>query len=287
MRQNLLRTSYYAASDAVNRALANTKEIVTTIDSKVPSLDTSIGTALQQLFTDQLDPGLRNRLKSLSENFTDFLEFAEEGKFGADNHIDPIILTNALFTTFNSYLASQALAKSNIYGTVGNSTNVVALATNGTQLAYPIQCSSLDAEDVCDAWYYSNDYRSSFGLVSHAQPSTNYGPLLSKLFALGYVTGDRLFKPPFPCNTYDFHDPGSRNFTITPTGLDTTCLSYLDVYTWDMFCHLDPSASDVSSEECEFLEGPAQEGFWKPKGKVPAAYLGPLISQNKFKISRS
>ena len=166
---------------------------------------------------------------------------------------------------------------------------MVELATNGSALAYPIDCKNgLDKQGVCDAWWVSSNYNSSFGLVSRTLPQQNLGKLATNLFGQ-YTSGELLFEGSYICGGGGANFKGPVNITLTTTGVNTACISALDVYTWDPTCH---AAGGVggANEQCEFLEAGAQKGFWEEvKGgarRVPAAYLGPAIAQTEVKLTR-
>ncbi|KAI4162008.1 MAG: hypothetical protein LQ342_004320 [Letrouitia transgressa] len=167
-------------------------------------------------------------------------------------------------------------------------TSVSNLVTNGTQLAYPIDCAQgLDPQGVCDAWWWSEKYNSSFGLANRNTPNEAFGPMISKLFSLGFTTGKLLFDNAYACR----HPIGTQvDVNVTAAGVNTPCWSMIDVYVWDMACHVNPAAAGDEQVNCEFEGFGREPNFWEPSGtarNVPNSYLGPAIAQNVIKISRA
>ena len=241
--------------------------------------------------TAQVRSNLNQTVQSVMANATEFLAFAEQGNFSSKVQTLPDT-TNYIKYAFNTYTIASALIKSNIYAVIGKGTNPTELATNGTKIAYPIECTQgLDPQGVCDAWWYSTNYKSAFGLVSRDTPEMNYGDLQTKLFT-NYTTGELLFEAAYECNNQGNHG-GPVNITVTTAGVNTACISILDTYTWDMTCHDGVTRNVSGAKPCEYLEVGKQPGFWDPSVSdpnivtVPAAYLGPAIAQDVVKITRS
>lgn len=226
-----------------------------------------------------------------------FLAFANQDKFSdSPPSIQP---TNVyVLYVFNTYIISKALNGNNIKGTVGLGTNPQALATNWTgasPLAYDLDaCREYNEQNICDAWWYSKNLSSAFGLDDFKGMNKNKADLMKTLLA-DYTTGEMLFEASYKCQATKKPDT-SFNLTVTPEGLVSDCISQLEIGTWDMGCD-DPT--DPRSK-CEFLEPeiPRQDKFLDDNGgsafggpsdsvySVPYCYLGPLITQKKYRLRR-
>ena len=248
------------------------------------------------LIQQQVQSNLNMTLVSVMANSTEFLIFAEVGNFSAEV-LKIADVTNYLFYAFNTYIISEALMKNNILAVVGRDTDPVALATNGTELDYDIDCKNgLNEQKICDAWWWSENYKSAYTLDNFDHMERNYGQQLSRLF-LNMTTGQLLFENAFGCNSAgDFGGP--VNVTVSVKGVSTACISQLEVLTWDMLCHLeDEGENEGPAPDCQFLEKPRQKDFWynnmhtvssQPALSVPAGYLGPAIARkNKIPLKRS
>lgn len=241
---------------------------------------------------------------------TSFLAFASQGNFTAACPSLPDQQTYLLYG-FNTYVVSAALAGNDIRAAVALDTNVQALATNGSQdsLAYDLSaCAGYDAYNVCDAFWYSGALGATFSLNHFAHPGRALGGLLVALFEK-YTTGQLLFDNAYACARSSNSDaqqpqPASSSssssseltVTINAAGVNTQCLSRLEVLTWDMSC------TNVRDKQCEFLdrgEEGAQNGWLgncgsesyfsvmdEPVYCVPNGYLGPLVRQRRYKLDR-
>ena len=183
-----------------------------------------------------------------------------------------------------------------IYGVLAQDTNPQALATNGSTTNYDLSdCEGYNEQNVCDNWWYSGRYLSAFGLDDFNHPDRGYGDVLTTLFT-NFTTGELLFDNAYACNAEgNYGQP--VNITVNQAGVNTGCLSQLRVVTWDMSCD-DPLKH--TSNNCEFLEIPRQDGFFgdcnshsaysvmdDPVYCVPNSYLGPLITSKDYKLKRN
>ena len=236
---------------------------------------------------------LNKTVSSVMSDVTEFLAFASQGNFTASAPSLPDE-TQYLLYAFNTYIISTGLRGNNIYGIIAKDTNVQSLATNGSQntLAYDLSdCQGYNSENVCDTWWYSGNYASTFGLDDFSHIERGYGDVMTQLFQK-YTTGQLLFDNAYGCNLNgNYGKPVS--VTVTPQGINTQCLSQLRVLTWDMSC------SDIN-RQCEFVEQGPQGQFLGNCGSqsyfsvmdepiycVPNSYLGPLINQRQYKLQRT
>ena len=241
---------------------------------------------------------LNDTVTEVMKNSTMFLAFASQGNFTNGTPTLPQ-QTNYLLYGFNTYIISQAMKGNNIYATMAVDTNPQALATNGTTLNYPIDCQAYNEQNVCqgESWWYSGTYSSAFGLDDFSHMDREYGDVMTQLLA-NYTTGELLFENAYACNMNgNYGQP--INVTVNAGGVNTACLSQLQVLQWDMGC-TDPHPV----VECEFLQPDAnnktrQNTFLEDCGShsafstmdettycVPEGYLGPLLTQNKYKLKR-
>lgn len=280
------KTWYEAVGDASDASQAYIGGIASlinpdTVATATPKLSSNFADLVRQIRSN-----LNQTAASVLSNGTEFLAFAETGNFSAQD-LALADVTNYLTFAFNTYIVSNTLRGNDIYSVVRKGTDVVGLATNGTKLAYPIDCKSLDENNLCDAFYYSKNYASTFGLVSKQNQTRNFGDLQRDLFG-NLTTGELLFEASYARGVVAAGSP--VNVTVTARGVETAFISQLDVVTWDMTCHADPSANGDADSKCEYLEVGKDEGFWgESKGVriVPPAYLGPALVQDGVKISRS
>ncbi|KAI4159470.1 MAG: hypothetical protein LQ342_006549 [Letrouitia transgressa] len=230
-------------------------------------------------------------LSEVMGNSTAFLAFAQKGNFSGKPPSLPE-QENYLYYGFNTYLISQALNGNNVYGVISPGTDVKALANNGSKLNYPIDCKDYDDYGICDAWWYSTNYRSSFTLDNFDHMNRNYGRNMYDLIS-NFTTGELLFEGAYACHSEgNFGQP--VNITINAGGINTACISQLKILTWNMDC------TSVTDKECEFVEaGQAQDTFFATSDlcplaggycphtySVPAGYLGPLLTQDDFTLRR-
>lgn len=237
---------------------------------------------------------LNKTLVSVMSNSSEFLVFASQGNFTASAPSLPDE-ENYLLYAFNTYIISAGLAGNNVFGVVSKDTNVRDLATNATSksLNYDLSaCKSYNDQNVCDAFWYSEKYNSTFTLDDFSHMNRNYGPTLTKLFQ-NYTTGQLLFDSGYACNTAgNYGQP--VNVTINAAGVNTACLSQFRIVSWDMSCH------DPTKHQCEFAEIKAQPQMYGTCGShsifsvmddpihcVPYGYLGPLVTQTSHKLRRS
>ncbi|KAI4159878.1 MAG: hypothetical protein LQ342_006206 [Letrouitia transgressa] len=244
---------------------------------------------------------IQNTTSYVMDDMNAFLAFANQDVFSDD---PPSIQPTNVYVmyVFNTYIISKALNGNNIKGTVGLGTNPQALTTNWTNtnpdspLAYDLDaCKEFDEQNICDAWWYSKNLSSAFGLDDFKGMNKNKADLMKTLLA-DYTTGEMLFEGSYKCQATKKPD-NSLNLTVTPGGLVSDCISQLQIGTWDMGCD-DPT--DPRSK-CEFLEPevPRQNmfldgntgaslygGSTNPVYSVPYCYLGPLITQKKYRLRR-
>lgn len=258
---------------------------------QMAELENAMGTIIQTV-----QNNLNKTAVSVMSNTTEFLAFASQGNFST-SAISLPNQANYLLYAFNTYIISKALTGNNVYGTIGLNTNVQSLATNGSKTAYDLSdCKGYNAQNVCDTWWYSGRYNSTFGLDDFSHYDRNYGDVMTTLFS-NYTTGELLFDDAYSCNTAGNHGQ-PVNVTISSTGISTGCLSQLRIGTWDMGC--DNPISHASATGCEFLEIPSQGQFFgncgshsaysdmdQPTYCVPQSYLGPLIAQDGTLLKRS
>lgn len=237
---------------------------------------------------------LEDAFSLVAGNMNNFLAFAQQGIFCLSNNTNPASDTEYMVYSFNTFIISQALKRNNVHAVVARDTNPQQLATNGSRLAYDIDCRAYDEYGLCDAWWYSKNYMSAFTLDNFGEMSRNYRKELRQLFSAGLTTGQLLFENALACQIQG-NTAKPVNLTIYAGGLNAACLSQLPMLTWDQSCHADllrlnPKARNhrnlESETRCEFLEQPKQPGFVEkdstdyatgPRYYVPTGYLGPLI----------
>ncbi|KAL8867078.1 MAG: hypothetical protein Q9174_005894, partial [Haloplaca sp. 1 TL-2023] len=184
----------------------------------------------------QVQSNLNKTVTSVMADPREFLAFASQGNFTASAPSLPD-QTQYLLYAFNTYIISAGLRGNNIYGTIAKDTNVQALATNGSQVneAFDLSaCEGYNSENVCDTWWYSGFYNSTFSLNHFSHMERGYGDVMTQLFQK-YTTGQLLFDNAYGCN---INGNFGKNISVTvnPEGINTQCLSQLRILTWDMGC---------------------------------------------------
>lgn len=242
----------------------------------------------------QVQSNLNKTVTSVMADPKEFLTFANQGNFTASLPSLPD-QTQYLLYAFNTYIISTALDRNNIYGTIAKDTNVQSLATNGSQnnLAYDLSdCQGYNSENVCDTWWYSGNYASTFGLDHFSHIERGFGDTMTQLFQK-YTTGQLLFDNAYGCNLNGNYGT-NVTVTVNAQGINTQCLSQLRILTWDMSC------DNPHHRQCEFEEQGPQNQFLAICGSqsyfrvmddpiycVPNSYLGPLINQRTYKLKRN
>ncbi|KAL8682030.1 MAG: hypothetical protein Q9186_001906 [Xanthomendoza sp. 1 TL-2023] len=241
---------------------------------------------------------LNKTVVSVMADPKEFLAFASQGNFTAAAPSLPDQQQYLLYA-FNTYLISTCLNGNNVHGTIAKDTNVQALATNGSQNSLNEgfrdditgYCTGYSSPNVCDSWWFSGNYNSTFGLDHFSHLDRGFHDLLETIFQK-YTTGQLLFDNAYGCNQNgNYGRPVS--VTVNAAGINTQCLSQLRILTWNMECN------DIRDRTCEFVEEEAQgqylgncgsKSFFsvmdEPVYCVPNGYLGPLINQRQYKLRR-
>ncbi|KAG8531389.1 uncharacterized protein KY384_003018 [Bacidia gigantensis] len=257
---------------------------------QMADLANDFGTVLQGV-----QSNLNQTLVSVMANVTEFLAFAEQGNFTSKPQSLPeqAGYFNDRYYAFNTYLISQTLNGNNVYAVLGKGTDPHQLATNGSKLADDIDLkdckTGYNSVGVCDAWWYSGNYRSAFTLDNFSHMNWNYGDKITSLLQ-NLTTGELLFEGAYACGAQG-NFGGPVNITVDKGGVNTACISQLKVLTWDMTCHGAGAVVTQQSADCEFLEMPKQNKFWYtngaqrgnvgPRYSVPYGYLGPAITSGR------
>lgn len=286
---NAFFTAWYTA---VSAAPNNVDSIVSTLDPDPSPMEAAALSADYQTLVQGVQTKISDTLTNVLGNATQFVAFINQGKFTVPNIPDGNTLTSFLSDAFNTYLISQSLSQGGISVTVGVDTDPVDLSTNGTEFDLPYMLGDCgggrNAQGVCDAWWYSDTYNSSFALQSANASSTNYGDTITRLLASNLTTGKLLFDSPYAC-TLNGVVGGAANVKIDAAGVNTFCINNFVPLVWDKQCHASPS--DDPGSNCEFVGVEKQGPFWFDEGDgqhfVPYSYLGPAIAQEGSGITRS
>ena len=256
----------------------------------IASLKTQMVELLQQV-----QGNLNKTLVSVMTNSTEFLAFASQGNFtmSAPSLADQ---SNYLLYGFNTYIVSAALAGNEVKAVLALDTNPQKLSTNGSTLNYDIGCKGgYNEQGVCGQWWWDPQTNIAYGLDDFRYMNRDMNKILSRLLT-NYTTGELLFRNAYACNLGGGYGQ-PINVTVNAAGVNTACLSQLEIRRWDMNCR------EVKiNTGCEFIDGPPQNTWMGncashssystmdgPKYCVPKSYLGPLIRQgtNKVKLQSS
>ena len=250
----------------------------------ISALKTQLGGLLQEV-----QNKLNSTLVSVMTNYTEFSAFAAQGNFtsSAPSLADQ---SNNLLYGFNTYLVSTALAGEEVHAVLALDTNPQQLATNGSDLAYDIGCDSYNEQGICGQWWWDSEANIAYGLDDFRHMNRDMNSILTTILSK-YTTGEMLFRNAYACNLGGGYGQ-PVNVTVNAAGVNTACLSQLEIRRWDMSCR-----QNKVNSPCEFIDGPIQKGWMDPCGShsawmihdtgkycVPKSYLGPLIRQKQIVI---
>lgn len=224
----------------------------------------------------QLETNVQNAVMDAMNSFSLFMDFASDGFFSTQieniNNIQQN-LTQAL----NTYVVSQSLQDNGVIITRALDTDVHALATNGTDLEYDLDCANgYDEWGMCNVWWYDKENNISYGLESWKDMSLNFTDVLHDLFNTNITTPEMLFLGSQVCanaaSGTQGDAPGS-NLT-TKTGIwNAECIANLKICTWEV---------GVLSQQQEYSDCPGETEFalqgcgdgTDNEALVPISYLG-------------
>lgn len=244
------------------------------VDVQIGAINSNLATIVSQLETN-----VQNAIVDAMGNFSLFMEFANEGFFSTQIQNINTIQQN-LTQALNTYVVSQALQDDLVIITRALDTDVHALATNGTELGYDINCKNgYDEWGMCDVWWYDTENNISYGLESLKDMALNFTDVLHDLFNSNVTTPQMLFQGSQVCANaaggIQGDAPGS-NLT-TKTGIwNAECIANLKICTWEL---------GELSQEKEFTDCPGETDFalegcgfgTENEALVPINYLGPWI----------
>ncbi|KAI9849737.1 MAG: hypothetical protein M1838_006273 [Thelocarpon superellum] len=226
----------------------------------------------------QFQSQVSDTVSAIAQNATTFVAWAGTGGFsGTLPALDAE--TDNLYQVLNTYVISQAYNAKNIVATVGRDTNVQQLQANST-LQYDLNCASYDANGVCGAWWYDNQTNNAYALDDPKTMSHNFHDDMEYLFHNNWTTGAMLFGGAYQCKGTDqYQQPPS--ISLNSQGLQTGCMSTLQVCTWQMHCNpyelcefTDcPTQPYFNAHGCQLLSGPTTQA------QLPAGYLGDYLQK--------
>ena len=152
-------------------------------------------------------------------NLSSFLTLASTGEFSTSSSPSLSNSTDGLYTMFNTYLVSTALAQNGWDAVLVANANPQQITTNPsvplpTWALYDctdcpnlrnLNCEYYDENGQCNYWWYSNFSQCAYTLGGHF--GEDAAPMMSKLFIQGFTTGSLLFENAAICDTLSF-----RNF---------------------------------------------------------------------------
>ncbi|KAI4265719.1 MAG: hypothetical protein L6R38_009223, partial [Xanthoria sp. 2 TBL-2021] len=188
----------------------------------------------------EVQGNLNKTIVSIMADPKEFLAFASQGNFTAACPSLPDQQQYLLYA-FNTYIISTCLRGNNIYGTIAKDTNVQSLATNGSQhylndgfKDIAANCEGYSSQNVCDEWWFSGNYNSTFGLDHFSHIDRSFHDVLETLFTK-YTTGQLLFDNAYACSL-NGNEGKPVAVTVNAAGVNTQCLSQLKIVSWDMGC---------------------------------------------------
>ncbi|KAI9857639.1 MAG: hypothetical protein M1824_004757 [Vezdaea acicularis] len=252
------------------------------------------------------------------ENDVDiFINFASSGSFNSDlpsmqNQSDTILQALMTMVVSLSLKANKIIVTRSIGIDPRQLEREYADTTYG--LAYNLGCQDYNALGMCGPWWYDASTNTTYSLDNLDHMDRDYTDLLGTIFT-NYTTPELLFAGASHCHdsilaktpspSYDITAIDSAAVTDTPqvtysvsrhrrdtsttpgavqgidsNGIETSCISAVDVCTYNMTC-----SPDVY---CEFTDCPMQSNFgnagcpYNADGSletvnVPFAYLGPWL----------
>ncbi|KAI9843967.1 MAG: hypothetical protein M1837_006008 [Sclerophora amabilis] len=249
------------------------------------------------ILTQELVTGFHETLKVIESDMESFIAFASTGAWSAEIP-DAFDMRGSMTMSMMTFMITSMLNSNNIHGVVGLNTDPVELATNGSQLEYPIDCTAYDEYGMCDGWWYSPDLNAAFSLVDmdglgpgDQNKNTHYRDHLQYLFSNNLTTGENLFLSAWDC----MRRQSQVSDWLPSIGASPGCMSTLQLHFWDMSCDTSSTTGPVNTRSCEFTDRKPQIGFGARRGglehflSLPPGYLGPHIYKHRssaWKISR-
>ena len=237
------------------------------------------------MIVSQLQLNIQSAIVGVMGNFTLFMDFVSDGFFSTQIE-DLNTVQQNITKALQTYVVSQALQDDNVIITRAVDTDVHALATNGTNLAYDIGCTQgYDQWGMCNAWWYDSENNISYGLESWKDSSLNYTKVLEDLFNQGIITPDLLFRGSQVCADASGSNQGNAPGTSLSTSIgvwNAECVSNMKICTWDLGTFSQqheytdcPYESDFALESC----GDGEDG---DQAKVPINYIGPWLTWGEY-----
>ena len=237
------------------------------------------------LIVSQLQYNIQSAILGVMGNFTLFMDFVSDGFFSTQIE-DLNTIQQNITKALQTYVVSQALQDDKVIITRALDTDVHALATNGSYLAYDIGCTQgYDEWGMCNNWWYDSENNISYGLESGKDMTLNYTTVLEDLFNQGIITPDLLFRGSQVCADASGSTQGNAPGTSLSTSIgvwNAECISNMKICTWELgIFSQQHEYSDCPYEPDFALEG-CGEGTDVNQAKVPINYIGPWLLSGEF-----
>ena len=217
--------------------------------------------------------------KDIPGNVTAFAEWTHFGYYYSEP-VDIQTMTDTLKESINMFVLSQMLENDGFIIARQLDTDPQALFTNGSKGFDRdlINCPEYDKYGMCnDWWHYSeNGNNVAYSLLQpdRTHEHNSWTKQIHQVFDLGLTTPDNLFMGSQLCsigwNSTKGEVPGPDTVQ-TPGSVVTTCLSNLQVCTWNLH---DGSQEFTEGKNCSFYEFFAMPECKGGRPWVPTGYLG-------------
>ena len=239
--------------------------------------------------TDSFRASVASGLPLIQNNITSFISWSQGSGLSGDR---PALqgLSASMTQALNTYAIASIISALGLVVSRAPNTDVHALQTNGSKLNWDTGCSGGYTNGVCDTFFW--DGTDTYGLTDSGHMTKNFHDDLTSLFTppsgggLSLTTGQLLFSGAQHCYAATGKNGGAAPTLDTTDPSQITCLSNLQVCTWDesAFGPFDKSCANLPSRNA-VLPGFGVSGCIGETGEttsidVPRAYLGPGVYEN-------
>ena len=237
--------------------------------------------------TDAYRRSIASGLPEVQNNITNFITWSEaSGLSGFRPSLNGLV--DSFTQALNTYAAARIIASLGFIVTRAANTDVHALQTNGSALAWNTNCDGgYDSSGVCDTYFF--DGVDTYSIVQPDHMTRNFNKEMTTLFggAVPMTTGKLLFTGAYQCLLATKQNGGAAPQLDPNDPTIFHCLSNLQVCTWDetSLGPFDSSCANLPARDAvlpmfgvEACPGNSENSiFDKP---VPRGYLGPGVFED-------
>ena len=223
-------------------------------------------------------------LNATNSDVASFLTFAGNAPFSGKIPDLPSAVNQCL-TALYTYMISQVYQVTNVILTRQVATNVDVLSRNGTKLNWQTGCGKGYGEyGECDTFWYDAKTDITYALSDIQDQQRDFNNNMQQFFN-GMTTGELLLTGADRCAQASHANQGKIPIVdLTPGGSTASCLSNLQVCTWDLTAadkQPNPFVDCPSSTLPKFYQQACSDPYGSfSGGAVPWQYLGWAILAN-------